>query len=352
MPKHRIGTIHENANGTFRVRVQRGDVVRTETVRGTRLDAELRCSQIASELGTSNAWSSSITLSEYYFSVFRNSQSNRGTVRTKGTMYLYDKYMNDDFLPYIGNERLSSITHEQIASLILNSSSPTNAKKAIRAILRKAYDDGLLPSKPLDRRVPTHTNKRPPVKPWSATETLEAIKTIPQENTLMGVFLCLGLSGLRKEECLGTRWEDIQDNFIHVLWVFTNLKGHVPLPKNEHSERVVPVFPLLRDFLEEQRNRGRCVPLNETEIAYLWRKTLKKCSLRYIPPKALRHTSDTLMLQAQIPPDLNAKMHGRTNPTVTYSHYFNPSQEAMREAMQRVSDYVENSTQQTLSDNS
>lgn len=334
MPRHRVGSIKDNGNGSFRVRVQRGSTTRTETVYGSRQDAEIRAAQIASEMGRSKAWDRSVTLRDYYQNVFRSSNSNRGRPRGKATLIQYDHVMSF-FLPYIGDEPINSLTHEQIASLIKAAPSPNNAKKIIRAVLRAAYDEGLIDYRPLDRRVHTPVEKRPKVQPWSFSEASRALDLIPEIDEVVGRYLILGLSGLRKEEALGIRFEDIDRDMAHVKWVYTDATGHIPIPKNDSSERYVPLL------MELGIGEGRCVPLTEDQLRKRWANALKLCNVRYIPPKMLRHSSDTLMLSLGVSPDLNAKMHGRTDPSTTYRHYYRPSERDMKEAMRTLRAAVE-----------
>ena len=61
-----------------------------------------------------------------------------------------------------------------------------------------------------------------------------------------------------------------------------------------------------------------------------------RCGLRFIPPSMLRHTSDTLMLSSGVDPELNAKMHGRTDPATAYLHYYRPGLGLQEEAARRV----------------
>ena len=333
MPRNRVGTIVRRGDAWW-VKVQRHGVTRTATVHGSRVEAELTASRLAAELGASDAWAKGVTLSEWY-GMFRETDSNRGYPRDPSTLRWYDRALEVP-LGMLGGELLASLTHEQIAEAVRRSPSPENSKRALRAVLRSAYDMGLMPSKPMERRIHTHAEKRPRQTPWSPQEVSEALERIPSFDPMMGVYLALGLSGLRRGEAMGMRWEDIRDGMLHVLWTYSDANGHRPKPKNSNSERWVPLFPLLGDFMESQRVEGRCIPLDESGFHKRWKRAQKVCGLRIISPKMLRHTSDTLMLQAGVSPDLNALMHGRSDPTTTYRHYFRPSEDDMREAMERI----------------
>ena len=65
-----------------------------------------------------------------------------------------------------------------------------------------------------------------------------------------------------------------------------------------------------------------------------WSRALRDIGVREIPPDMLRHTSDTLMLDAGMPRDMVDRIHGRSSHTVTYGSYYRPSPEEMERALE------------------
>ena len=352
MPKAKVGSVVEVSRGRWRIRVQRGvkpdgmPWVRQETVTGSRALAEERARIIAHEMET--GYPPAITLADWY-SRFRSMPSSRGTPRSATTLDYYDRAMAG-LLPSLGHRPLSSLTHEELAQAVRDAGSPVNAKRTLRAVLRAAYDEGLMTWRAFERRVHVHPAFTRQKEPWTLAEAVDALSAPLSAN--LRAFLALGLSGLRMEESLGLRGRDVAEVSIpvpggsvpsvvaSVSWTYTDAGGHVPRAKNAQSARTVPIIPQGRsDVLELARSVGpdeRLLPMRGDVLYHQWARELAACGLRFIPPSHLRHTSDTLMLSAGVPADLNAKMHGRSDPSTTYRHYLVPGLDAMEGASARM----------------
>lgn len=360
MARRRIGSISDNGDGSWRVRVSRGcrtDGARRtvrETVWGTRAQAEARCAQIAAELGRSGAYGDSMTFGEWY-DIFIASPSNRGTPRAANSVRSYEQAMAY-LRPLLSHRTLSSLRHEELAAIVRGAGNPVNVKACLRAILRAAYDAGLMDWKAFERRVPVRHATSRKKEPWTRFEAMEALAA-PLSDDLRA-YLVLGLSGLRMEEALGLRAADVRREEVYswltgemvetvtarVAWTYTDVGGHVEALKNAQSARVVPVLPQGRAWLLGRCDglEGRVVPLRGDTLYRRWRRELSALGLRFIPPSALRHTSDTLMISAGVEPDLNARIHGRSNVSTTYEHYYRPDVAVMEAAMNKVGAILNN----------
>lgn len=374
MGKSRIGSIQSAGEGRWRVRVQRGTNadgkprVRTETVRGTKEQASARAAAIAAEMGRTLDGMDGITLREYWVAFFPGKPSNRGTPRSKNTMRFYAGEMERNVLPVLGDVPLSRMTHAQVRECIQRASSPVNCKRTLSAVLRSAYDDGLMPERPLDRRVPVAKRHRDRPQPWSRFEVSAAIAALASAPWAVRAYLALGLSGLREEESLGVRpcdlrrqttysfatGDEVETMTVTVAQTWTDAGGLSPRAKNDYSLRTVPVLPACRETLSaavresraawdggpDEWAASRLIGLTGHRLYVEWRRALGAAGLRYIPPDVLRHTSDTLALTAGVSPDLNDKMHGRSDHSTTYRHYFRPDIGAAEAASQAVSELI------------
>lgn len=65
----------------------------TETFHGTEREAEIRCKEIAARMGRSEVYGDGMELSDYYWHVFRDSNSNQGKPRSRATLRMYDVEM-------------------------------------------------------------------------------------------------------------------------------------------------------------------------------------------------------------------------------------------------------------------
>lgn len=361
--RRKVGTIEWNKDGSCRISVTRGRMSngkkRRITVRlrdATPEEAELKVYQLAKELGASDLLDDSMSLRSYFYSVFCNSPSVRGTPRSKATIDFYRQALERDAFPRLGSEPVSRISHTQLVETIKSAHSQRNCKVALRAVMLSAFDDGLLPEKPFQRRIAVQRTKRPPVQPWTLEEASEALRAFRSAPPDLEAWLILGLSGLRKGECLGARPMDIEEMdtidpetgetlhsmVVHVRRTFSDRNGEVDAVKNEWAVRTVPIIYQGRERLREIM--ANCEPdarltgdYRDDTLGKMWRATLKELGLRYIPPKALRHTSDTIALNSGINLDLNDKMHGRREHATTYRHYYNPDLGAMEKAARKVS---------------
>lgn len=371
MPRRKVGSIEWLGGDACRIRVQRGERVANRTLHGlTQAEAEARAVQMAQELGRTDAYDASMTLSAYYWGIFREKPSNRGTPRAKTTLDWYDGCMRRDVLPRLGDMPLSAITHVDMRLCVQSARSPTNAKRALQAVMRSAYDDELVPERPMDRRIPTHRRRRPQEEPWTRFEAAQALRAAREAPADIECYLILGLSGLGREEAMGVTPADVREQSTYsiatgeelrtmtvtVSRVYTDADGLREGAKNEFRARTVPVLAAGRERLLARLSEGReaareagaldewararLVPFTAGYLYRRWRDWLSRAGLRYIPPNMLRHTSDTLMLTAGVVADLNDRMHGRVTHASTYGSYFRPDLGLMEQASRQVSDVL------------
>lgn len=362
MAKRKVGTIKWSADGSScQVRVYRGRRsdgsrrVLTRTLHGvSRDEAEAEAVRMAAELGASDLAGDSMTLRDFYYGVFRDTPSNRGTPRTKTTLRGYDKAMEAYVLPSLGDVRLDRVTHDMQARAVRAAGSPRNCKAVLRAVLRVAYDMGYIAEMPMQRRIVAPRRKKEPAQPWDRREVALAMEAAKAWRPELVAYLALGLSGLRKSEALAVRpcdlsltklydfatGEETESMTVTVRRSYNEVDGLREGTKNDHSARAVPVFVPMREALAEVARscapEARMVGLCESHFNKVWRDALESSGLRYVPPGTLRHTSDTLDLDSGVAPDLVDKMHGRSEHSSTYRHYYRPALSAMEQAARRV----------------
>lgn len=377
-PRRKLGTIHQLKDGTWSVRVRRGMRAdggrRTATVRvsGTRDDAEAAAIRLASEMGrVVNAWSG-LTLSQYYWGVFREHPSCNGTVRAPSTLEQYDGVFRRSVEPVLGDRDLSGLRHEDMKACILDSSAPRKTKVVLRAIMRSAYDDGLTNEKPFDRRIVTPpVTKQKQERAWNAQEAADALRKLEgYSDPMIEAYAILGLSGLRCEEAMGVAPRDVhavdyydaatgkagRSLVADVTQTYTQAGGVRQVAKNAFSHRSVPIViqgrtRLLRimnaskpegpEGIKEWRDR-RTVDLSRDQLVYRWNKACRDLEIRRIPPDMLRHTSETLMQAAGLQDTLVSRLHGHTELKTDYAHYMRPDAAAAEMAAMAVHDLMPN----------
>lgn len=74
----------------------------------------------------------------------------------------------------------------------------------------------------------------------------------------------------------------------------------------------------------EDWSRQRIVNMRGDNLVRAWRRMCERHHLRYIPPKALRHTSETIMAATDEDPLSIMDLHGHTDLGTDYRHYIKP----------------------------
>lgn len=379
--RSKLGSKREVAPGKWVIRVQAGfradgHVRRvSRTVYGTETEADIAIAQLARELGVSQAAHAGVTLDMYYWGVFRDSPSNRGKPRSKASLREYDGQMCNYISPVLGSIDISEITHDMMRGCIERSGAPAKTKTTLRAVMRRAFDDGWVTVEPFRRRVIAPKAKQAPVEPWSIPEAAEALRRLAasddRADLVMNAYLILGLSGLRKEEALAVRPCDLKvtttydfatgqptvSEYIEVCRAYTDEDG-VKETKNAHSVRTVPVLlagrERLHQIMDELRpsitadggtsvteqvrewSGQRIVNMRGDNLVRAWRRMCARHDLRYIPPKALRHTSETIMAATEVDPLSIMDLHGHTDLGTDYRHYIKPGLAEREKAARQV----------------
>ena len=148
------------------------------------------------------------------------------------------------------------------------------------------------------------------------------------------VFTVLIFAGLRPNEALALRWEDI-DFDREVIKVRRTLSrfGGLGLPKTSYSEREVDMLAPVRGALQEQRARSQLRsdfvfasetggPLDLTNLRERnWRRLVRKAGLRPRTLYQCRHTFAALHLSRGENPQYVAHQMGHANLEMIIRHY-------------------------------
>lgn len=127
-----------------------------------------------------------------------------------------------------------------------------NLKNFLSAAFRFAIRKGLIKSNPVrDAEIPRGLAAGD-TKAYTLEEIQAILAVMPEPaRTLV---IVAGLTGLRKSEIKGLRWEDLRGDELHVgrgVW-----EGHVLETKTLKSKAPVPLLPIVRVALEEHRKRN------------------------------------------------------------------------------------------------
>lgn len=197
------------------------------------------------------------------------------------TLSMYRSMLTVHLIPVFGDKPLSEISTQDIQTFLnqrkdMSRKTLVSLKNLMSEILNDAMEDGLIDVNPAQSKrivIPsTKVNVRKAL-PIDVFKTI--LSSLPQliadDRRLMALMM---LTGMRRGEILGLRWEDIRftDNLILVQRnvTYSNNQPHVGTPKTTNGERIVPLNALLLEFLKPYHEHGYILGNEKpfTEAAY------------------------------------------------------------------------------------
>lgn len=252
----------------------------------------------------------------------------------------YESMMRKHINPVIGDKRISDITVSDVQTIMNRLKSASRAKQVksiINLVMDAAISDELYrhPNPTKDRRIimPTARKKREAVD----NDDLGAIRNILPDMpaNLACLLAMLIMTGCRRGEALGARWEDIdwEANTIHLQRV---VRFHHNRPdvsskmKSKAANRKLSLWPDLIPYLGERKASGFIIntdgePLTETQYRNRWKaidKRLKEIGIEHFTAHQLRHSYATNAANSgKVPPKVLQGMLGHANYDTTMNVY-------------------------------
>lgn len=148
------------------------------------------------------------------------------------------------------------------------------------------------------------------------------------------------LTGMRRGEVLGLRWEDIDfdDKLIHVQQgvVYTDNAPLLTIPKTKKGYRSIPLDDRLVEHLKPIQGTGYVIggnePITKSSLTKLLRRVNKTIDMHGATPHILRHTYATLLNNAGVNPKTIQYILGHADISTTMNRYTHSSMENVREA--------------------
>jgi integrase/predicted RNA-binding Zn-ribbon protein involved in translation (DUF1610 family) len=343
------------------------DERRRETKGGyvTRRDAQAAMSKVAVAVQEqSHVASSRLTVRDYLTKEWLPAIEH--TIRPT-TYTSYVSHVECHILPALGSVQLQKLAPAQINALFakLTLAGKRNGKgltalsvRHVHAVLHRSLKDavrwGRLARNPADLadppRVAAHAQE---LRTWSA-EQLAAFLNSQRDDRLYALWHVLAMTGLRRGEALGLRWQDVDLEAgrlcVRRALIPEGSQVAVHEPKTAHGRRVVALDPqtvnvlrgqAARQLAEQAESEGwedtGLVFTNEGgQALHPWgasrcfRKAVREAMLPDIRLHDLRHTHATLALQAGIHPKVVSERLGHATVAITldtYSHAIPAMQE-------------------------
>ena len=270
-----------------------------------------------------------------FFATFKHKQEQNTVVNR-------DRMIKNHILPKFGNCPLDQISTSDLQKWF-NELAQTYAKETLlkikntlNPVLDAAVEDRIIDMNPLrSRRLEiggkdTVGHKALPKE--KVEEMKAAIPGMEGREALMLALLCY--TGMRFEEVLGLRWDDIDDNWITVQRAVVHPNRNQPVikpPKTKTSNRIIPYFPELKAVLENKRSTGYVLatakdPTNETPLSFTEaRRVFDHIRQRFDIPEYTAHdfrdTCATIWREANIPLDVIARLLGHAKTETTERKY-------------------------------
>ena len=207
-------------------------------------------------------------------------------------------------------------------------------RNMMNPVFNAAVEDELIKRNPLDSDRIKITGKETVSHKAIPKEKMDGIKEALPSLTgrvlIMTALLCY--TGMRFEEILGLKWEDISDGWIEIQRAVVHPTRGQPVvkdPKTKTSQRRIPYIQRLKDLLEPHRTTGYLLskegdgkdPLSYAEARRVFEKIRKQFDLQGFSAHDFRDTCATEWREAGIELDVIARLLGHAKTETTERKY-------------------------------
>lgn len=210
----------------------------------------------------------------------------------------------------------------------------------LKGALREAVKLGLIEKNPADMVDPPSLKPVRPPRAWRAKEATRFLEVARRESRYYPLFaLMLGL-GLRVGEALALRWEDWEEERLHVRHTMNLRTGELGPPKTPNSVRTLYLAPEFQVMLAKHREKQRLEaaaakrwvdhglifpsrvgsPTSYRNLMRHFRALADKAGVPAINLHGLRHTYTTQALRV-LPPKVVAEVLGHADVQLTLQVY-------------------------------
>ncbi len=261
------------------------------------------------------------------------------------TAYDRRRIIEAHLVPALGERRISTLTSEDVASLVaalkrrkgtrgapLSNRRINMTLQVLRLCLDGAVRRGWLKKNP-GRELETLREERTDPDPFSLDEVTGFLTAGLRADWQRRYFEVAFFTGLRPSEQIGLRWGDIDwaRGLICVRRAVSRFGEGTT--KTKGSAREVPILPRVKRVLQQQRAEselrspwvfpndrgGRLYIANLRER--VWRPGIRRAGLRYRAMYQTRHTFATLALSSGEALDWVARVLGHTTTAMVIRHY-------------------------------
>ncbi|NHC47127.1 tyrosine-type recombinase/integrase [Motilibacter aurantiacus] len=273
-------------------------------------------------------------------------------------------------LPHLGDVRLLDLRPHHLDRLYeaiatgrrgrpLSPSSIRRVHATLRSALNTAVKRRLIPYNPALHIELAPENPRRP-RPWSADQSRRFLKAA-EKDRLVALYQLLLVSGLRRGEATGLRWNDLalDQGYLMVVQQITEVRGKlvVGTPKTKRGSRVVQLDQVTVEVLRRHRARQQHEraewgdawrdsglvftredggPLRPEYVTRHFQKLAAQADLPVIRLHDLRHTNASLALSAGVDIKVVSERLGHSTTAITADLYTHVDRGVGREAANRI----------------
>jgi integrase len=234
--------------------------------------------------------------------------------------------------------------------------SPTTVRR-IHATLHRALGDavrwGLLTENPADRSDPPRKSTGREITTWTATQLCAFLAGV-RDDVWYPIWHLLAMTGMRRGEVLGLRWEDVDLSnhrvAVRQTLIAVGYEVQKSTPKTRRGRRVVALDDRTVNVLEQHREAGGRnalvfahadgTSLHPCRVTRRFTRLVQESRLPRLRLHDLRHTHATLALRAGVHPKIVSERLGHASVTITLDLYSHASQSMQTEAAAMVSNIV------------
>jgi integrase len=300
------------------------------------------------------------------------------------THHSYDRNLRLHVLPRLGSVELRRIDAGMLnalyAALLANGKRTTanggagglspRSVRYLHTIAHRMFRDavrwGRIARNPADAADPPRASAvvRPTMTTWSAGE-VRAFLDHTAEHRLHAAFVLLATTGMRRGECLGLRWSDVDlaagRASISQTVIMVHHDIEVGSPKTARGRRTVALDPGTVAALREHRKRQAaerllmgagfsdhglvfCMPdggpLHPERFSRTFSRQTARAGLPAIRLHDLRHTWASLALQNRVHPKIVQERLGHANVSITLDVYSHVSEGLHDDAASRIASMI------------
>lgn len=283
---------------------------------------------------------------DQFYATFKQGQE-------KNTVVNRERIIRNHIKPAYGDKRIDRISTMELQRWFnelgkkYSRETLLKIKNVMSPVFDAAVEDEIITRNPLASKRLNISGKEtvshkaiPKEKMKQIREGLESLEW--REKAMGGL---LAYTGMRYEEVLGVKWEDISDEWITVRRAVVHPNRNMPevkKPKTKTSERQIPMTKELKALLGKGYKHGyllaagkdkkRETPMSYTEARRVFDKIRRRFSIEDYSAHDFRDTCATEWREKGIPLDVIARMLGHSKTETTEKRYVKYRTEIMDEA--------------------